>query len=70
MPKWEYLFGTMSNLRWSSSEHYGDMLNRLGAEGWELVSVSVLPGDGEECLWFKRPLVSTEVPGLPAGCTS
>jgi hypothetical protein len=32
----------------------------LGAEGWELVGVAASP-DGDQELWFKRPLAKASV---------
>jgi hypothetical protein len=66
MQKWEYKFVTQEwieetgTLRWtdtgnSDSDSKG-LINNLGQEGWELVSVAVLGSGIVLIYYFKRPL--------------
>jgi hypothetical protein len=47
---WEYL--TVSN--WDAQSQKATDLNKLGAQGWELVSVGTTDSSGNTLLYFKR----------------
>jgi hypothetical protein len=58
--KWEYKTAATTT----------EEMKAAGLEGWELVSVAVLPaagGGGDSQAYFKRPLRAAEKPALPAG---
>jgi len=55
MPKWEYLsvgWFEMAGGNTKDPAIFAQAINKLGAEGWELVAIN----DHEQLLIFKRPL--------------
>ena len=52
MTKWEYKIDRTTRYSPTSAEQE---LNRMGLEGWELVSIRLLD-NGDTWFWLKRPL--------------
>lgn len=62
--QWEYLAMSCAALTLDTSAATLAELNRLGAEGWELVTVRTHPASGDDEFLFKRlMLVGLSDPG-------
>ena len=55
--RWEYqVFSTGSTFKSPKDEELQEMLNALGAEGWEIISVNIPESTGKVRMVAKRPL--------------
>lgn len=65
--RWEYMCISRKTETYLAGE-----LNKLGQEGWEMVTINYARGKKEEMFWtafLKRPAVGNVVPGAPQQAT-
>jgi hypothetical protein len=55
MQKWEYLIVTINLYADNAAKECTERINRLGANGWELVGTSSDDTGYKPTLFFKRP---------------